>query len=295
MGLSPTLIETAYLTACQAELEALKPGNVHRFAGGHGMDVAVFERSAAVSAPFIAAPGRPVGWRIREAMRATWAEAGMNTNLGILLLCGPLAIAAERAEPVTIVGSGIESLGTALAETLDGLVLQDAADVFSAIAMASPGGLGRRSEHDVREAPRISLLDAMRIAAPTDEIAAQYADRFAGVLNIGVPEIRRARARGRQGMWPVVDVFFAFASGFPDSHVARKFGPDAAESLRLRMAFVSNQLSRLGDEADKQAMLLDFDAELKGEGLNPGTSADLTVASIFSDVLATKLEEVRRG
>ncbi|HEU01488.1 MAG TPA: triphosphoribosyl-dephospho-CoA synthase, partial [Aurantimonas coralicida] len=34
------------------------------------------------------------------------------------------------------------------------------------------------------------------------------------------------------------------------------------------------------------ALLLGFDAELKREGINPGTSADLTVASLFAMNLA---------
>ncbi len=54
-------IAHAYIAACLAELEALKPGNVHRHAAGHGMDVADFETSARVSAPAIARAGARVG------------------------------------------------------------------------------------------------------------------------------------------------------------------------------------------------------------------------------------------
>ena len=42
-------------------------------------------------------PGARVGQRIEAAMRATWAVAGCNTNLGILLLCAPVARAAGVA------------------------------------------------------------------------------------------------------------------------------------------------------------------------------------------------------
>ena len=47
-------VEQAYLTACMAELAALKPGNVHAYAAGHRMTVADFEASARLSAPAIA-------------------------------------------------------------------------------------------------------------------------------------------------------------------------------------------------------------------------------------------------
>ena len=49
--LSDDLITRAYLEACRLDVAALKPGNVHRYAPGHGMDVVDFEKSAEISAP----------------------------------------------------------------------------------------------------------------------------------------------------------------------------------------------------------------------------------------------------
>ena len=40
----------AYKNACMAELQALKPGNVHTFADGHGMTIYDFINSADASA-----------------------------------------------------------------------------------------------------------------------------------------------------------------------------------------------------------------------------------------------------
>ena len=86
----------AYIDACLAELDAPKPGNVHRFAPGHRMEVADFVRSAEASAAPIAATGARVGTRVRAAVEATLSAVGQNTNLGIILLCAPLAAAAEE-------------------------------------------------------------------------------------------------------------------------------------------------------------------------------------------------------
>ena len=93
------LILDAYLSACRTELRALKPGNVHDYAAGHGMTVADFEKSATASAPCLAQPGLHVGARILAAVRLTRAATGCNTNLGILLLAAPLAAAAFNAAP----------------------------------------------------------------------------------------------------------------------------------------------------------------------------------------------------
>ncbi|HET7593988.1 MAG TPA: triphosphoribosyl-dephospho-CoA synthase, partial [Stellaceae bacterium] len=89
-------LQRAYIEACRLELRALKPGNVHVLSEGHGMTVAQFEASALASAPPLAAPGKPVGERIRDAIAATHAAVGCNTNLGIVLLAAPLWAAAER-------------------------------------------------------------------------------------------------------------------------------------------------------------------------------------------------------
>ena len=49
---------------------ALKPGNVHVHAGGHGMEAEQFEASAVAAAPFLAAAGATVGARILRARRS---------------------------------------------------------------------------------------------------------------------------------------------------------------------------------------------------------------------------------
>src|SRR5947209_4599655 len=99
MGMAPvsTAIAAAFDAACRDELDALKPGNVHAFADGHRMTAADFVRSAAAAARPLTQPGAKVGLRILHAVVATQAAVGMNTNLGIILLCAPLAAAAEQA------------------------------------------------------------------------------------------------------------------------------------------------------------------------------------------------------
>ena len=87
-----------FRAACRAELEAPKPGNVHVFAAGHGMDGGRFRAQRRGRAPARSpSRGARVGARILGAVEATHAAVGMNTNLGIVLLCAPLAAAAESA------------------------------------------------------------------------------------------------------------------------------------------------------------------------------------------------------
>ncbi|GAA4525144.1 triphosphoribosyl-dephospho-CoA synthase [Chelativorans composti] len=270
------LIEQAYRAACEAEIDALKPGNVHRFAPGHGMTVEHFLESARVTAPIVADPSLSLGERILRAVLATREAVATNTNLGILLLCVPLACAAER---------GTSDLQASVAEVLSSLDMDDTRAIFGAIVAASPGGLGDAGEHDVRDEPTTGILEAMAAAADRDMIARQYVNRFGDVFGTGLPALEAARAAGHSGMWPTIAAFMAFLASFEDSHILRKFGPETAARVRREAAQVNDLLARESAGTRRIEILLDFDRSLKERGLNPGTSADLTVATCFADGL----------
>lgn len=259
-------VAEAFRSACRAELQALKPGNVHVFREGHGMSVATFERAAEVASVRLVA-GSTVGERIEGATRASLAAVGLNANLGIVLLCAPLAHAALNAGPG-------ERLKPALDRTLDRLTIADAEAAYRAIAAANPGGLGRAAEHDVAQAPTVTLREAMAAAADRDHIARQYVCGFEDVF--AASEIYRRKLPGREA---VEDVYLGLLALFPDSHVARKFGADAAETLRREAVAFS---AGLDERPDRERALDAFDLHLKARGLNPGTTADLTVAAIFA-------------
>jgi triphosphoribosyl-dephospho-CoA synthase len=275
-------IRAAYLTACRAELQALKPGNVHVFAPGHGMTVADFEASAEASADAIADPRLAVGRKIYRAVRLSHEAAGCNTNLGIILLCAPLAQAAVQ-------GRGRDFRGR-LASVLRHLDRADAAAAFRAIALADPAGLGSSDRHDVRRPARVTLLTAMVEARGRDRIARQYATGFADIFGIGLGRLDAARARWGDGPWAVSATFMAFLAGFRDSHVRRKHGARAAADLRRRAQQLDGRLMGARGPETLGPALLAFDAALKREGINPGTSADLTVATLFAAGLQRMLD-----
>src|SRR5665809_19443 len=121
----PETIVRAFHDACLAELDALKPGNVHRFRDGHRMTIADFMASADAAAPAIGRAGLPVGARIRLAVEATATAVGQNTNLGMVLLAAPLANAA--------LDQGKGDLQRRLARVLAGLTVDDARETYQAI------------------------------------------------------------------------------------------------------------------------------------------------------------------
>lgn len=274
------MIAAAFRAACAEELAAPKPGNVHVHADGHFMRVDDFLRSAEAAAPALCRSGARLGVRILDAVTATREAVGQNTNLGILLLCAPLAMAAE---------AGGHDLRQALRRVLAEADLTDAEATFRAIVRAAPGGLGTAAHHDVRAPASVKLSVAMAEAADRDRIAWQWTHAFEDVFGLGIATHEAARTRGHDSAMATLMVYMAFLSAFPDSHVSRRHGAALAERLRAEACVL---FARLRDCPDLAAMLPDllhWDAALKRQGINPGTSADLTVATLFARRLRSML------
>ena len=272
-----------FLAACRAELGALKPGNVHIHAGGHGMEVAQFEASAAAAAPHIAAQDEKVGTRILRAVEDSFAVAGCNTNLGIVLLCAPLAAAAQR--------EGSANLRERLHGVLTALDADDTAAVYAAIRLANPGGLGSVDEQDVAAPPSVGLIQAMAMAAERDRIAAAYVTDYTEIFDFGLPVLANAMEATDDERHAITTLHMAFLAFFPDSHIARKYGMETAEAVRTQ-AHALAPLWQPAARPDTAQNLLDFDADLKRRGINPGTTADLVVATLFAASLCTALRPV---
>jgi triphosphoribosyl-dephospho-CoA synthase len=261
----------------------MKPGNVSVDSAGHGMTAAQFIASADAAASALFTHGTTVGARILDAVSRTRDVAGCNTNLGIVLLIAPLAAALDL-----LADSPADDVAwrTATQSVLAALDLDDARAAYRAIALANPGGLGDAPEQSVHELPTVDLRAAMALAADRDSVARQYANGFRDVFETGLDTARRVQRRGQSQPATVVtlDAFLAFLSGWPDSHIVRKHGLPVAQSVtreaRSRYEAMHRALAR-DTLADELLTLGAWDAELKAQGINPGTSADLTVATLF--------------
>lgn len=265
-------IKQAYQNACLAELEALKPGNVHIFADGHGMVVEQFISSAEASAQYIADPTLSLGQRIFKAIEATHQAVECNTNLGIVLLCAPMAQAVLQQSSLSLQ----ESLGQVLANT----TIEDAQDVFDAIQLANPAGLGQTEEHDVHQRADCTLLEAMKASAMKDNVALQYTNGFYQIATEGLTHYQQAFQRWERPAWATTAVYLYWLAHYADSHVVRKYGKEVTDALQK--AAHGHYVDFLKQDNPKLYLptLRAFDATLKDQGINPGTSADLTVATL---------------
>jgi triphosphoribosyl-dephospho-CoA synthase len=276
--LTPEQLAAIYKNACMVELQALKPGNIHVFADGHGMTIQDFIKSADVSAAVIAEPNLTVGERIFRAIDVTQKAVGMNTNLGLVLLCAPLIHAALHRDVA-------QTFQQSLSNTLSHLTLDDAILAGQAIVLASPAGLGRVDKNDVHEKPDVTLLEMMRTAQDRDRIAWQYANNFSDILGFGLTRYGEAMAKWQNQVWATAALYISFMSNQLDSHVIRKYGDALATSVMNEAQELEIDYWAIDNPKLMQKKLLEWDTSLKMRRINPGTSADLTVACLLAAYL----------
>ena len=213
----------------------------------------------------------PLGRTILAAVTAAKSVTRSNANLGIVLAIAPLAAVPDAASPES---------PAAVAEVLAGLTADDAANVWQAIRLAQPGGMGHSGQHDLAEPPPDDLLAAMRLAAPRDAIARLWADGYDSLVSGLVADLEASLGRGLALDDAIVHAFLAQLAREPDSLIARKHGlPVAVEVSRRASAALAQPQT-----------IPEFDLFLRSpRRLNPGTTADLTAAALYILVRSGRL------
>ncbi len=258
--------------ACLLEATAPKPGNVHRFldfSESHYLDFAL--SALAIGSALDRAGSEGVGIAVLAAIRETRRWVNTNTNLGMVLLLAPMCALAPG-----------EPLATGLDRVLSETTIDDARQVYKAIRLARPGGLGSSPDQDVSHEPTVTLLDAMQLSSDRDRIAYQYAHGFVDVLDRALPSLKGWLAEGRSLETAIVATHLTVLSQIHDTLIARKRGRDESAIVSERAAEV---LAAGWPDRDEALVRCEaFDRWLRSEGheRNPGTTADLVTAAIFA-------------
>ncbi len=270
--------------ACLWEATARKPGNVHRYRDFADATYIDFLTSAAViSSVLAAASSLGVGPTVLTGVRRTQLVAPNNTNLGILLLLAPLAaVPLEELYREALTSAPAEQvLREGLASVLESATVRDTAEVYQAIRLANPSGLGSAADQDVHAEPTLPLRQVMALAADRDLVARQYANGFSDVFDHGVPALRDSLARCLCLEAAIIACHLHLMARYPDSLIARKCGLAVAEEASARAQDVLD--AGWPNTAAGAAALADLDGWLRADGhrRNPGTTADLVAACLF--------------
>lgn len=260
--------------ACLLEAQAPKLGNVYPGVSFADMEYYHFEKSSQLIGPiFDQWESHSAGWLIERSVEVTRESVGVNTNLGMILLLGPL-----------VKGVGPLYRDGCIAEIEIQLrtfpwTEEDTKGIYRAIQVAHPGGLGRADEMDVADAPPLSILEAMQLAAHRDSIASEYCNGFNQCQLIA----NRLLHHKLHATWDeaICEVQLEWLARQGDSLILRKCG----EGINGRVREMAKEIidAKKQSSSDIATMKRDFDFYLRSDGnrLNPGTTADLIAGGLF--------------
>ena len=278
-----------------------KPGNVHRTRNYDDMVFQDFVISAVVigdTMEEVAKQSKEIddlskaelGKYILQAVNETNKWIRTNTNLGIMMMCIPIAAAAAISDSFDEIQDNVGRL-------MDATTVDDAVNLYDAINVADAGGMGYQEEFDVKSekakdelrANNQTMFDVLEISAGWDRLADELTNKMPVCFEIGYPTFSHAWQS-----YDDVDVinkasvltFMTILSQIPDTLISRKYGNEMAESVSKK----AEELLAFKEDDSFVEKLLEFDDYLYGNKLNPGTTADLTAASIFLSYLAREFD-----
>jgi triphosphoribosyl-dephospho-CoA synthase len=120
---------------------------------------------------------------------------------------------------------------------------------------------------------QLTLLDIMDISSSNDTIAKEWIDGFPRTFR-GSELFKRFQESGYDLNDSIVCLFLRLLSESPDSLIVKKFGSEIALEVSAKAAHVL-----------KYGNIEDFDKDLIARRINPGTTADLVIGSLFVTLL----------
>ncbi|MFX0090103.1 MAG: triphosphoribosyl-dephospho-CoA synthase [Candidatus Hodarchaeota archaeon] len=260
--------------------------------------IAIYPQMRAVALEGIDAAGNQkyeeieIGKHMRLAVEGTqkWQKGG-NINLGTVLLLSPLCASAG----ISLARSSLrakelrENMGFVLKNT----TAQDAIEVYNAITVARPGGLGHSPKLDVTDSgskseileKRITLLDVFRISSEWDDISREWTTNFEITFGIGYPTFSKIMKEIGDVNIATVHTYLTILSSVHDTLIRRKAGQRAAESVSKKAEIILRSGGLLSEKGTDLLWRLDEQLSKKKGLLNPGTTADLTASSIMVALL----------
>ena len=284
-----------------------KPGNVHRTADfqetryEHFLASAVAvaphfrhatERGVQISTGKIGPADVGIGKVIKEAVMSMslWQRGG-NTLLGSIILLSPIAVAAGML--LAKEKFSIAKLRENVKVVIESGTPMDAVDVYDAILIANPGGLGEAPRLDVTDPAskqkilkdQVTLFEVFKIASKYDSIASEWVNNYPITFDLGYPYFTQLLEEMGDVNTATVHTFLKVLSEVPDTFIARKVGLSKAKEISSE----ARQVLEKGGLTTRSGrnLLWEFDKKLRDPAheLSPGTTADITEAVLAISIL----------
>ena len=266
-------LQNAYLFACRKDIELIKPGNVNIKSPHSDTNAEDYLESSLLSSKELFKPDYSLGERILNSIKITRSKIKTNTNLGIILLCAPIIHACIYFNNLTM-REGIK-------KTLSSSTVKDTQDLCMAINISAPGGLGTREIYDTASKPTVNILEIMNHSACYDRISYQYSHNYSDIFDFIIPRLVFLNKKHNSLDISLSLMFMEILAKIPDSHISRKFDDKIAKKTSNNASDLLKILDREYSPDYLADRLNNLDYEYKKKGINPGTTADLLVASLM--------------
>lgn len=220
----------------------------------------------------------------------TWQHGG-NTLLGTIILLSPIAVAAG----MTLVGKGfnLRRLRKSLKLVVESTTPADAVNLYKAIKIANPGGLGKAPALDINDPTSearilresVSLFKVFKIAEKYDTICSEWVNNYPVTFDLAYPSLSEQLNQGVDLNVAILQTFLNVLTKIPDTFIARKVGLEKAREISVEASEILS-LGGLKTSNGKKS-LRRFDRQLRRSSnlLNPGTTADIIGAALALCVL----------
>jgi len=233
-----------------------------------------------------------LGQFFKEAAREmiTWQKGG-NVLLGHILIFGPLAAAAAIC--LKMEKMSIDEFKINLIKIIDDSTVDDTIDLYEAIKICNPGGLGKIEKYDIYDEDslinikkdKINLKKIFEISKDYDSISFEYSQGFSIILEVGLPYYFKKFNSTKDINTTTVDTFLKILSEYPDTLIIRK----SSLSDALSVSREASEILKYGGISSEIGFKLNEKLDLKlhkQKGImNPGTTADLLAGVILCALL----------
>jgi len=289
-----------------------KPGNVHRLHDFKDTRFEHFLAGGVAMGPVLRATalrGMEARLGVRQADEIGIGQAisrcvkdvkgwhrGRNVLLGTATLLVPLAAGAGMASIDNELGN-LELLQRNTVRVMESTTVDDAVEFYGAVLTAGAGGLGRvegvgapdvtsSSAVDELRLRGLRLIDVMRISAKWDGVSREWAEGLRVTFQVGCPTIMRIFEETGDINVATVQCYLTILALQPDTLIARKLGLEEAEKVSKRAGAVLAAGGLLTEKGREAVESFDLSLRDRGNRYNPGTTADLTAASLMVAILS---------
>jgi len=220
----------------------------------------------------------------KEMMK--WQDGG-NVLLGHILILVPLIAAATLCLKQNKLK--FKDFKRFVLKVIDESTVEDTLNLYEAIRICNPGGLGKIEKYDINNdnsireirTDKINLKKIFELFKEYDLLSSEYSTGFSIILDEGLPYFINTFNQFNNLNITTVNTYLKLLSEHLDTLIIRKSGREAAFYVTKKAMIILEHGGISSEKGLELTFKLDAELQEKKGNLNPGSTADLLAGIIF--------------